>query len=74
MTVFDWLIWGGAALTLAGVAALAWCIVTVARARRAGLDDAAMRERMRGVLAVNMGALAVSMIGLMLVIIGIVLG
>ncbi|MGN7869648.1 hypothetical protein PARHAE_02623 [Paracoccus haematequi] len=74
MTVFDGLIWGGAALTLAGVAALIWCILTVARARRAGLDDAALRDRMRPVLAVNMGALAASMIGLLLVITGIVLG
>ncbi len=74
MTVFDGLIWGGAALTLAGVAALVWCIVAVARARRAGLDDAALRARMRPVLAVNMGALALSMIGLLLVIAGIALG
>ena len=74
MTVFDGLIWGGAALTLAGVAALIWCILAVARARRAGLDDAALRDRMRPVLAVNMGALALSMIGLLLVITGIVLG
>lgn len=74
MTVFDGLIWGGAALTLAGVAALIWCVVTVARARRAGLDDTALRQRMRPVIAVNMGALALSMIGLLLVITGIVLG
>ena len=74
MTVFDGLIWGGAVLTLAGVAALSWCILTVARARRAGLDDAALRERMRRVVAVNMGALALSMIGLMAVIVGILLG
>lgn len=74
MTVFDGLIWGGAVLTLAGVAALIWCILTVARARRAGLDDAALRERMRRVVAVNMGALALSMIGLMAVIVGILLG
>lgn len=74
MTVFDGLIWGGAALTLAGVAALAWCILAVARARRAGLDDAALRARMRPVLAVNMGALALSFLGLLLVITGIVLG
>lgn len=74
MTVFDWVIWGGAALTIAGLLALIWCIVTVAKARRAGLDDAQLRTRMRGVLAVNMGALAASMIGLMLVVIGIVLG
>jgi hypothetical protein len=74
MTVFDGLIWSGAVLTLAGVAALIWCILAVARARRAGLDDAALRDRMRPVLAVNMGALALSMIGLLLVITGIVLG
>ncbi|WP_234855325.1 hypothetical protein [Paracoccus everestensis] len=74
MTVFDGLIWGGAVLTLGGVAALIWCILAVARARRAGLDDSALRDRMRPVLAVNMGALALSMIGLLLVITGIVLG
>lgn len=73
MTIFDGIIWGGAALALAGVAGLVWCIVTVAKARRAGLDDAAMRDRMRRVLTVNMGALAVSMIGLMLVVVGIFL-
>ena len=74
MTVFDGLIWGGAVLTLAGVAALIWCILAVTRARRAGLDDAALRDRMRPVLAVNMGALALSMIGVLLVITGIMLG
>lgn len=74
MTLFDGLIWGGAALTLAGVGALVWCILTVARARRAGLDDAALRERMQGVLAVNLAALAASFIGLMLVLTGILLG
>jgi hypothetical protein len=74
MTVFDGLIWVGAALTLAGVAALIWCILTVARARKAGLGDAALRDRMRPVLAVNMAALALSIIGLLLVITGIVLG
>ena len=73
MTVFDMVIWGGALLTLAGLAALMWCIVTVARAKRAGLDDAALKARMRTVLAVNMGALAASTIGLMAVIAGIML-
>ncbi len=74
MTIFDAIIWGGAALALTGVAALIWCILTVARARSAGLDDAAMRDRMRRVLTINMAALAVSMIGLMLVVVGIFLG
>lgn len=74
MSVFEILIWAGAAITLAGLAALVWCIVTVARARRAGLDDEALRQKMRGVLAVNMGALAASMLGLMAVVVGILLG
>ncbi|MFD2814442.1 hypothetical protein ACFSYD_08175 [Paracoccus aerius] len=46
----------------------------MARARSAGLDDAALRERMRRVVAVNMAALGASMIGLMAVIAGIMLG
>lgn len=74
MTVFDLLIWGGAALTLVGVALLIWCIVTVARARRAGLSDATLKDRMRRVLAINMVALVASTIGLMSVVLGIFLG
>lgn len=74
MTVFDWLIWGGAALTMLGVALLGWCVVTVMRARRAGLDDAALKQKMRRVLAVNMAALGASTIGLMTVVLGILLG
>ena len=74
MNVFEIVIWAGAALTLAGLAALIWCILTVARARRAGLDDQALRVKMRGIIAVNMGALAASTIGLMLVVVGIFLG
>lgn len=74
MNIFELLVWGGAALTVAGLAALIWCIITVARARRAGLDDEAMRLKLRSVLFVNMGALAASGIGLMLVVIGVLLG
>lgn len=74
MNVFEILIWAGAAITLAGLAALVWCIVTVARARRAGLDDEALRLKMRGVLVVNMAALAASTLGLMAVVVGIFLG
>lgn len=73
MGLYDWIIWTGAALTLIGLGALIWCIWTVSRARRDGLDDTALRERMRGVLAVNMAALAASTIGLMMVVIGIIL-
>ncbi|SIS77855.1 hypothetical protein [Paracoccus saliphilus] len=74
MDIFDMLVWGGAALTLLGLAALLWCIVTVIRIRRAGLDENAFRARMQGILAVNMGALVISALGLMAVVLGIILG
>ena len=73
MALHHWLIWIGAALTVAGLAGLAWCIVTVARAKRAGASEEALRLRMRRVLAVNMGALAFSTVGLMAVVIGVML-
>ena len=38
MGLYDWIIWTGAALTLIGLGALIWCIWTVSRARRDGLD------------------------------------
>lgn len=74
MTAFDLLIWGGAALTAAGLIGIVWCIAAVVGARRARVDDAAMRARMQRVVAVNMAALAASMLGLMAVVLGIMLG
>ncbi|SHL89261.1 hypothetical protein SAMN05444389_10212 [Paracoccus solventivorans] len=73
MTIYDMLIWGGAVLTALGLAGILWCILAVTRARRARLDDAAMRATMQRVVAVNMGALAASVLGLMAVIMGIML-
>jgi hypothetical protein len=68
------LIWIGAAVTLAGLAGLVWCIIGVMRARRAGLPDDVMRERLQRIVAWNLGALFLSVIGLMLVVLGIVFG
>ncbi len=70
----DFLIWTGAGLTMLGVAALVWCIVAVARARRSGLAESALRAKLQRIVAINTGALGVSAIGLMLVVIGIILG
>ena len=67
------LVWAGAAVTLLGVGGLVWCIVAVTRARRAGLEDDALKARLQKVVALNLGALFVSAIGLMMVIIGIFL-
>lgn len=74
MTIWNILIWGGSILTVLGLAALLWCILTVIKAKRAGQTDAVLRATMQRVMAVNMGALAVSVIGLMCVVLGVMLG
>ena len=68
------LIWIGAAVTLLGLAGLVWCIIKVARAKRQGLDDAALKDELQKVVAFNLGALFLSAIGLMMVVLGILLG
>lgn len=68
------LIWSGAAVSLAGLAGLVWCIIRVWRARRDGLDDAALKAVLQRVVPVNTGALLLSVTGLIMVVAGIVLG
>lgn len=68
------LVWAGSAITLAGVAGLLWCVLAVARARRAGLPDAALRARLARIVGWNLGALLLSALGLMCVVLGIFLG
>lgn len=68
------LIWIGAALTLAGVAGLGYCVMRAMRARKAGLEDSAMRAELQKVVVINMGALGVSILGLLMVVAGIFLG
>lgn len=72
--MFEMMIWGGAILSLAGLAGLVVCILRVARARRAGLSDEALRAAIQSVVPLNLGALFVSVIGLMMVVVGIMLG
>ena len=73
-TIFDVIIWTGAGVSLLGLAGLIWCIVYVARARRAKLADEEMRAVLRRAQPLSLGALFLSVIGLVLVIIGIFLG
>jgi uncharacterized membrane protein len=68
------LIWAGAALTLVGLAGLAYCILRAARAKRAGLDDAAMRAELQRVVVINLAAVGLSALGLAAVVTGILLG
>ena len=67
------LIWGGALVTLLGIAGLLYVGVKVASARREGLDDTALRARIQKLLPVNLASLFVSAIGLMMVVMGITL-
>lgn len=72
--MFDIIVWGGAALSVAGLIGLVWCILRVMKARKSGLSDDALRSAVQAVLPWNMGALFLSVIGLMMVILGISLG
>ncbi|MCB2095870.1 MAG: hypothetical protein H6901_01875 [Rhodobacteraceae bacterium] len=69
----EWLVWIGTAVTVAGLAGLIWCIIGVARARRAGLPDAQLRARLQRAVALNLGALLLSALGLMMVVVGVFL-
>ncbi len=69
----NWLIIPGAILTLLGLAGILLSAFRVLGARRAGLEDDALRERLRGVMLLNMGALLVSVLGLMMVVLGVFL-
>lgn len=69
----EWLIWIGAGLTLAGVLLLGWCVIVAMRAKRAGLEGEAMEARLKGLVALNLGAVALSGLGLMMVVAGIFL-
>lgn len=70
----DVVIWVGAAISLAGLGGIIACIVATARARRAKLEDAEMRARLKRMVSYNLAALLVSAIGLMCVVAGIMLG
>jgi len=56
---------------LLGLLGLVYCIIRVSRAKRKGLEDEAMREELKKVVPLNLGALFLSVIGLMFVIVGI---
>jgi len=68
-----WLVWVGSGMTIVGLGILIWVIVSVARARSAGLDETAMKAKLQRLVAWNMGAMGLSALGLMTVIIGFTL-
>ena len=68
------LIWIGAAISMAGVGGLIYCVMRALAARKSGLADDAMRAALQKVVLINVAALGVSALGLMLVVAGIMLG
>ncbi len=68
------MIWAGAAMTFIGLIGLGYCILRASRAKRAGLDDDAMRAELQRVVAINLGAVGISALGLAAVVMGILLG
>lgn len=67
------LIWVGAALATLGLIGILWCVMVVLNAKRAGLDDDAMKAKLQKIIAWNMGAFLLSALGLMIVVVGIFL-
>ena len=68
----DVLIWIGMAVALLGLVGIVWSGVIAFQARRAGLDDVALRARLQRALPINLGALLLSVLGCLLVILGVV--
>ena len=73
MALLEILVWTGAGLSVLGLLGLVWCIVRVAKAKRANLSDVELRAAIQSVVPINMGALFLSVIGLMLVVVGVFL-
>ncbi|WP_433989277.1 hypothetical protein SuNHUV7_36840 (plasmid) [Pseudoseohaeicola sp. NH-UV-7] len=73
MALLEILVSTGAGLSVLGLLGLVWCIVRVAKAKRANLSDDELRAAIQSVVPINMGALFLSVIGLMLVVVGVFL-
>lgn len=65
------MIWGGAVVTLMGVAGLMWCAAQSMKARTLPADQA--RVVMASVVTWNLAAMGVAVLGLMAVVAGLVL-
>lgn len=69
----DWLIVIGAIVVVIGLIGLVVSMLRVVKAKRAGLDDEALRKAVARALPLNMGAFALSALGLMMVVVGVIL-
>jgi hypothetical protein len=70
-SIFEMIIWSGAAVSVIGLLGIVWCILRVARARRTNFTEDKMKATLQSVLPMNLGALFLSVLGLMMIGIGI---
>ena len=70
----EWMIWIGAAISTIGLVGIVYSIVAVTAAKRADMDDDALRAKLSSILPINIGSLLFSILGLMMVVTGILLG
>jgi len=70
----EWLIIIGAIVAALGLVGLVLSMLRVIRAKRAGLDDAALKQAVARAMPLNMGSFALSATGLMMVVVGVILG
>ena len=68
-----WLVAAGAALSLLGLVGIIYCIVIALRIKRSGASDEDIRARLKGLVAINLGAFFLSAFGLMMVVFGVIL-
>tara|TARA_B100001765_G_scaffold81522_1_gene49872 strand:- start:516 stop:740 length:225 start_codon:yes stop_codon:yes gene_type:complete len=73
MPLWDLLIWTGAAVSVAGLLGIIWCIVKVARLRGSTRPEEETRRAMQSAVSLNLAAFFLSIIGLMMVVIGVIL-
>ena len=71
--MFEYLVWIGAAVSVAGLVGLLWCIGKVAIAKRKNFSDEDLRAEVQKVIPYNLGALLLSVLGLILVMVGLFL-
>ena len=69
-----YMIWIGAVISVLGLCGVIYSVIAVARAKRSGMGDAALRARIGQVMPINLGAFLSAMLGLAMVLVGSLLG
>lgn len=69
----EYMILIGAVISAVGLVGLVLSALRVLKAKRAGLDEEALRDAVRRSMVLNFGALMLSTFGLILVIVGVIL-